>query len=148
MLTSFGSFPVLYLIERYVFESVFHALIDYFNLKMPIKMEYRNFFKKLISLIQKATNYVVKEQHKIYARELFKVIKKIPGLKDLGGDQIHSKNLAESGEKDRKTKGAMNNLPILSQAMKLKAYIQSCSSNDMLQHEVEKEFEGLVHYII
>lgn len=26
MLTSFGSFPVLYLIERYVFETVFHSL--------------------------------------------------------------------------------------------------------------------------
>jgi hypothetical protein len=37
MLTSFGSFEVLYLIERYIFEVVFQALTHYFNLRLPIK---------------------------------------------------------------------------------------------------------------
>jgi len=48
MLTSFGSFPVLYLIERYTFEKVFTCLTQFFSLKLPIKLEYRNFFKKLL----------------------------------------------------------------------------------------------------
>ena len=39
MLTSFGSFPILYLIERYIFEVVYQALIHYFELRLPIKPE-------------------------------------------------------------------------------------------------------------
>lgn len=78
MLTSFGSFPVLYLIERYIFENVYLALTHYFNLRLPIKPKQKEFFKKFMSLIQKATNYVQKDFHKEKARELFKTIKKIP----------------------------------------------------------------------
>jgi hypothetical protein len=37
MLTSFGSFPILYLIERYIFENVYLALSHYFSLRLPIK---------------------------------------------------------------------------------------------------------------
>ena len=61
MLTSFGSFPVLYLIERYTFEKVFSCLTQFFSLKLPIKLEYRNFFKKLLQLIQKATSFATKD---------------------------------------------------------------------------------------
>lgn len=64
MLTSFGSFPILYLIERYVFESLYSALTQFFGLGLPIKPDLRSFFKKLIGLIQKASNYAVKENHK------------------------------------------------------------------------------------
>jgi len=106
MLTSFGSFPILYLIERYVFETVFSALTQFFNIKLPIKIEYRNFFKKLLQLIQKSTDFVQKESHKVSARNLFKVIKKIPQLKELGADSLHSKNLAEvASEKTNKGSG-------------------------------------------
>ena len=45
MLTSFGSFEVLYLIERYMFEVVFLALTHYFNLRLPIKPNQSDFFR-------------------------------------------------------------------------------------------------------
>ena len=69
---------ILYLIERYIFENVFQALTHYFNLRLPIKPKQRDFFKKFLQLIQKATSYCQKELHKDKARELFKTIKKIP----------------------------------------------------------------------
>lgn len=37
MLTSFGSFPILYLIERYIFEQVYVAVEHFFDLRLPIK---------------------------------------------------------------------------------------------------------------
>ena len=46
MLTSFGSFSILYLIERYIFEIVYQALIHYFDLRLPIKSEQFDFFRK------------------------------------------------------------------------------------------------------
>jgi hypothetical protein len=39
MLTSFGSFPILYLIEKYVFEVMYKALENFFSLRLPIKEE-------------------------------------------------------------------------------------------------------------
>ena len=51
MLTSFGSFPILYLIERYIFEMVYQALIHYFELRLPIKPEQTDFFRKFLTLI-------------------------------------------------------------------------------------------------
>ena len=51
MLTSFGSFPILYLIERYVFESLYSALTQFFSLNLPIKSDFRQFFKKMIGNI-------------------------------------------------------------------------------------------------
>jgi len=51
MKTSFGSFPILYLIERYIFEMVYQALIHYFELRLPIKAEQIEFFKKFLILI-------------------------------------------------------------------------------------------------
>lgn len=44
MLTSFGSFPVLYLIEKYIYENVFVALKSYFNLRLAIKQDQEVFF--------------------------------------------------------------------------------------------------------
>jgi hypothetical protein len=58
MLTSFGSFPVLYLIEKYVFEVMYVALENFFSLRLPIKEETKKDFKKLIGNIQKANNFV------------------------------------------------------------------------------------------
>ena len=78
MLTSFGSFPVLYLIERYIFENVYMALTHYFDLRLPIKPVQKEFFRKFMNLIQRATSFVCKDNHKDRARELFKTIKKIP----------------------------------------------------------------------
>ena len=48
MLTSFGSFPVLYLIEKYIYENVYLALTHYFNLRLPIKHDQRDFFIKFL----------------------------------------------------------------------------------------------------
>ena len=79
---------------------------------------------------------------------LFNMIKKIPSLKDLGGDTLHNKSLAEIGGTTQKKQGMLGNIPQISQAMKLKAYISSCMRNDLLQNEFETEFEGLVQYII
>jgi hypothetical protein len=78
MLTSFGSFPILYLIEKYIYENVYLALTHYFNLRLPIKQEQREFFARFMGQIQKATNFVNYEHHKQRARDLYKVIKKIP----------------------------------------------------------------------
>ena len=102
MLTSFGSFPILYLIERYIFENVYLALTHYFELRLPIKPKQKEFFRKFLTLIQRATNYVSKDIHKDRARELFKTVKKIPQLKDLGGDNLHNKQLQDSGGKGDK----------------------------------------------
>ena len=64
MLTSFGSFSILYLIERYTYEIVYRALIHYFDLRLPIKTEQMEFFKKFFLTIQKTTNFLYKEPHK------------------------------------------------------------------------------------
>lgn len=147
MLTSFGSFHVLYLIERYIFETVFTALTQFFSLRLPIKQEYKICFKKLISLIQKATNYVQKEIHIQNARNLFSMIKKISQLKEFGGDTLHNKNLAEEA-KEKKGSSVVANIPRISQASKLSAYMQSSINSEKLTEEFETEFEGLVVYIL
>ena len=82
MLTSFGSFSILYLIERYIFDTLYQALAHYFNLNLPIKNDQHEFYKKLLSLILRATNFVMKETHKDKSRELFKMIKNL-GCYDL-----------------------------------------------------------------
>jgi len=64
MLTSFGSFPVLYLIEQYIYENVFLAMKNYFNLRLPVKPDHEKFFDKFIMLISKAANFSTKELHK------------------------------------------------------------------------------------
>lgn len=81
-------------------------------MRLPIKPDSRPFFKKLISLIQKATGFAMKESHKQMARGLFKSIKKVPQLKDLGGDTLYSKNLLDSsgGGKKKANKG-MSSMP-------------------------------------
>ena len=111
MLTSFGSFSILYLIERYIFDTLYQALSHYFNLNLPIKMDQHEFYKKLLSLILRATNFVVKETHKDKARELFKIIKNIPQLKNLGGDDMHCKHLVVEGTQKKKSAGMMINIP-------------------------------------
>lgn len=78
MLTSFGSFEVLYLIERYIFEVVFQALTHYFNLRLPIKPGQNGDFEKFMTLIKKAMGFVQKDIHKVKALELQKAINKIP----------------------------------------------------------------------
>jgi hypothetical protein len=78
IMTSFGSFSICYLIERYIFENLFLALTHFFHLNLPIKPDQQPFYGKFLQLILKATNFVVKENHKDCARELFKKIKQIP----------------------------------------------------------------------
>lgn len=147
MLTSFGSFSILYLIERYIFDTLYQALSHYFNLNLPIKNDQHEFYKKLLSLILRATNFVVKETHKDKARELFKMIKNIPQLKNLGGDDMHCKHLVVEGTQKKKSAGMMINIPQLSQANKLNGFMQSVSTADKIQDEFEYEFEELVVYI-
>lgn len=77
-MTSFGSFSILYLIERYIFENLYSALTHFFHLNLPIKPDQHDFYRQFLALILKATNFVVKDNHKDFARELFKKIKQIP----------------------------------------------------------------------
>lgn len=79
------------------------------------------------------------------------MIKKTPALKEFGGDNLNSKNLVDRSKDDSKTRSSGNmlgSIPQLSQAQKLKAYMTSVSSSEILQQEFELEFEVLVVYII
>jgi hypothetical protein len=58
MLTSFGSFPILYLIERYIFEQVYVAVEHFFDLRLPIKQKQIEFYQKLFSFIKKSNDFV------------------------------------------------------------------------------------------
>jgi len=59
--------------------------------------------------------------------------------------------LAEVGTSNtgkKQNQGVLGNIPQISQAKKLKAYIQSVETCDLIQQEFEREFEGLVTIII
>ena len=100
--------------------------------------------------IQKSANFAQKEVHKQKSRDLFKTIKKLPSLKEFGGENLNGKNLIDRSKDDSKTRssGGLGNIPQLSQAVKLKAYMKSVSTSEQLQEEFEQEFEVLVVYII
>jgi len=51
MLTAFGSFPIVQLMEKYIFDHVFPALIHFLNLRLPIKPNQKEFYKKLFVIL-------------------------------------------------------------------------------------------------
>jgi hypothetical protein len=51
MLTAFGSFPIVELMEHYVFEVCFPALKNYLLCQLPIKGEHEGFYKELFVLL-------------------------------------------------------------------------------------------------
>jgi hypothetical protein len=80
------------------------------------------------------------------------VIKKIPQLKDFGGDNLNNRNLidrSKDNEKGRQLSSGkgITTIPQMSQAQKLKGYMKSVASSDALQDQFEIEFEGLVVYV-
>lgn len=148
MLTSFGSFTILYLIERYIFEYVYPALMHFFDLKLPIKRHHEDFFRNLFQLIQKATSFVIKDHHKMRANELFKTIKGVAQLKAYGCDCLNNKTLTDlSSNKKNNKKGVLGSIPQMSQAQKLGGYLKSVKNYGKLQDEFELEFAGLVDYV-
>jgi hypothetical protein len=77
-------------------------------------------------------DYAKKEIHFDNAKDLFKIIKKTPHLKEYGGDSPANKHLTQyllKNSKDSNTKISqsgpmmMMGIPNLSSAMKLKAYM-------------------------
>jgi len=114
MQTSFGSFEVLYLIERYIYEVVFPALTNYFGLRLPIKANQVEFFKEFMEQIKKALTFVAKPSHKKLALELVKVIKKVPQLKDVGSESYTTKGLTDEGDEKKKKQGGAISFPQLS----------------------------------
>jgi len=95
MLTAFGSFPVVILMEYYVFETVFPGLKNFFELRLAIKPAQHDFFNKLFVVIQKVVNYASKEVHFENSRKLFTTIKKIPQLKEFGGESLANQQLTK-----------------------------------------------------
>ena len=87
---------------------------------------------------------------------MFKSIKKIAQLKEFGGDTLTNKQLTQYIQKkdtSNNTKagadvGMMLDVPNLTQAQKLRGYLQSVSTSDTLIEDFEKEFEEIVVYII
>lgn len=91
MLTAFGSLPISILFEKYMFDVVFPAITHFFELKLPIKGSQKEFYNSLLSAIQKSVSYCKKDQHFENAKIMFKSIKKIPQLKEFGGDSLNNK---------------------------------------------------------
>jgi hypothetical protein len=78
MLTAFGSLPIVILMEKYIFDFVFPALTHFFNLRLPIKPTQKDFYKKLLIIIQKSVTFAKKDIHFENAKNLFKLVKRIP----------------------------------------------------------------------
>ena len=73
MNTAFGSFPLLTIMEKYIFEEVFPALGSFFDLRLPIKNKNQpDFYQKLLSIIQKTVSYARKDNHFENSKILFK----------------------------------------------------------------------------
>jgi len=51
MLTAFGSFEVVVIMEDYIFNTVYKALENFLNLRLPIKSTERDFYKRLFLVI-------------------------------------------------------------------------------------------------
>lgn len=61
MSTAFGSIPIVELMEAYIFETVFPAVANFFELRLQIKPKETEFFKKLFLIIQKSVSFAKKE---------------------------------------------------------------------------------------
>ena len=94
-MTAFGSFPIVVLMEKYIFECVFPAIRYYLNLRLPIKPSEKEFYFKFFALLQKSVTYAKKDIHFENAKELFKDIKKIPQLREFGGENMSNKTLSQ-----------------------------------------------------
>ena len=93
MLTAFGSFPMVELMEHYVFDVCYPALKNFFICNMPIKGDQESFYKVLFQFIQKITSFAKKNKHFENAQELFKVIKEQHQLKKFGTESMDNKQL-------------------------------------------------------
>jgi len=51
MLTAFGSFEVVVIMEDYIFNTVYTALENFFKLRLPIKSNERDFYRRLFVVI-------------------------------------------------------------------------------------------------
>lgn len=51
MLTAFGSFPIVTLMEKHLFEICFPAIKHFFNLRLPIKTEQIHYYDKFFSVL-------------------------------------------------------------------------------------------------
>ena len=78
MLTAFGSQPIVLLMEKYIFDIVFPAIMHYLELKIPIKPDQKDFFLKFFSILQKIVSFCNKDQHFERAKQLFKSVKQYP----------------------------------------------------------------------
>jgi hypothetical protein len=140
LLTAFGSFPIVVLMEHYVFDIVFPALKNFFDLRLSIKPAQKKFFNQLFVVIQKVVSFSKKDSHFEKSDLLFKTIKKIPQLKEFGGEVLQNKLLTQWINKrnellnpKKKTEvDLMVGLPQLTQAEKLKAYLMSVEVSDAL----------------
>lgn len=100
--------------------------------------------------------FAKKDSHFEKADQLFKTIKKIPQLKEFGGETLQNKLLTQYITKKnemlnppKKTEvDLMVGLPQLTQAEKLKAYLMSVETSEKLIEDFEKEFEDIVLYVI
>ena len=63
MLTAFGSLEVVVIMEDYIFNTVYKALESFLNLRLPIKLTEKDFYKRLFLVIQKAVCFAKKDQH-------------------------------------------------------------------------------------
>lgn len=81
--------------EYYVFEVIFPALSNFFDLRLSIKPAQKKFFNQLFVVLQKVVNFSKKEIHFEKADALFRTIKKIPQLKEFGGETLQNKLLSQ-----------------------------------------------------
>lgn len=51
MLTAFGSFPIVLLMESYIFDVVYPAVMHFFELRLQIKPNEKQFYIKFFAVI-------------------------------------------------------------------------------------------------
>lgn len=78
MLTAFGSFPIVQLMEKHIFEIMFPAIKHYFNLRLPIKQEQIQDYDKFFVMLQRAVSFAKKDSHFEASRDLFQALKGFP----------------------------------------------------------------------
>ena len=93
LLGAFGSIPIVVVMEQYIYETVFPALTNFFDLKLPIKPKEREFFNRFLEVIMKSVSFCKKPIHYQNSDKLFKMIRKTPQLKESNGDTISNKAL-------------------------------------------------------
>jgi hypothetical protein len=64
LLGAFGSVPIVVVMEQYIYEVVFPALSNFFELRLPIKgPKEREFYNKLLEVIMKSVSFCKKPIH-------------------------------------------------------------------------------------